>query len=267
MLLQFLLTILIVGFVTAGLNIRFDRFFAILLLLFLFKFNIFNAINVFLWIIMLGALMVILNNKENIAKLPREMKTKLFIVIPAFTFIASFLGSLGFVYWPASVLIVILGVLAVLYGLRLIFIHFEDHELKFEQGHPLVTKICGFLGPWVSGFFIGLVGTSLKPLKMAFAVKVGKMNIKQTYLGNTISTFFASFFAIFWHLFLAKNTSINAFYTEMILGLALLAGIHFVFELTNVFFKDKWRKGFQIFIGIVLLLASIKIFMLINLVS
>ena len=53
MILAFFLTILIVGVVTAGLTIKFDRFFAILLSMFLFKYSIFDAVNIFLWIIML----------------------------------------------------------------------------------------------------------------------------------------------------------------------------------------------------------------------
>jgi len=52
MIIEFILTILIVGFVTAGLNIRFDRFFTILLLLFIFGMSITSAINIFLWVIM-----------------------------------------------------------------------------------------------------------------------------------------------------------------------------------------------------------------------
>ncbi len=263
MIIQFLLTILIVGFVTAGLNIRFDRFFTILLLLFIFKLNITNAINIFLWVIMLGALMIILNNKEKISKLPKQMKIKLFVLIPLFTLIASFIGSLLFSNSSQSVLLITLGILAILYGLRLIFIHFEKYELEFEKGHPTITKICGLISPWISGFFIGFVGTSIKALKIPFAIKIGKMNIKQVYLGNTISTFFASLFAIIWHFVLSNNMTSDLFYKQMILGLALLAGIHFVFELTNIFFKNKWRKSFQILIGIILVLVSIKVFLLI----
>ncbi len=262
MILEFLITILIVGFVTAGLNIRFDRFFTILMLLFIFKFTIFESINMFLWVIMLGALMVLLNNKEKIASLPKKMKIKLFILIPLFTLIASFIGTYVFSIASSSALLITLGLLAILYGLRLVIIHFKEHELQFEKGHPLVTKICGLLGPWISGLFIGFVGTSLKPLKMAFAIKIGKMNSKQVYLGNSVTTFFAALFAILWHFIFTKSMTPTVFYNQMILGMALLAGIHFVFELTNLFFKNKWRKGFQISIGLVLLLASVRIFML-----
>ncbi len=262
MILPFLLTVIIVGFVTAGLNIRFDRFFTILLLLFLFKFTIFKAINIFLWVIMFGALMILLNNKDKIISLPNKMKVKLLVMIPLFTFIASFLGTLLFAISKAAVLIIILGVLAVLYGLRLIIVHFEEHELNFEKGHPLVTKICGFLGPWISGFSIGVVGTSLKPLKIPFAIKIGKMNAKQVYVGNSMTAFFASLFSIIWHFFFTSGMTLNLFYDQMLLALALFAGIHFMFEITNLFFPERWRKGFQILIGMILVLVSLKIFML-----
>jgi len=130
MLIEFLILIMIVGFVTAGLNIKFDRFFAVLLLLFIFKFTPFEAINTFLWIIMLGALMIILDNKDQIASLPKKMKIKLFVLIPVFTLIASFFGSWMFSLIGSPVLIVTLGILAILYGLRLIFIHFKQEELN-----------------------------------------------------------------------------------------------------------------------------------------
>ncbi len=264
MLTQFLLVILIVGFITAGLTIRFDRFFTILLLLFIFGFNIQNSIDIFLWVIMLGALMIILQNKTKIAQLPAQMKKKLFLLIPLFTFIASWLGSLLFVQVSSNVLIIILGILAILYGLRLMFVHFQQHELEFEKGHPGITKICGLLGPWISGFSIGLVGTSLKPLKIPFAIKIGKMNIKQVYLGNTITTFFASAFALMWHFILEKTQTSSSFYQDMLLGLALWTGIHFVYELTEMIFPPKWKKSFQIFIGAILILVSVKIFMLVK---
>ena len=263
MLFEFLLTILIVGFVTAGLNIRFDRFFTILLLLFIFNKSIFDSVNIFLWVIMPGALIIMLDNKKKISALPKSVKIKMFLLIPLFTLIASFIGSLLFMYSSRAALIIVLGLLAIFYGIRLMIIHFKEHELEFEKGHPGITKFCGMLGPWISGFFVGLVGTSLKSLKIPFAIKIGKMNAKQVYLGNTITTFFASLFAIMWHFVLVKSTSVNLFYDQMILGLALFVGIHLIFELTNLFFRNKWRKGFQIFIGAMLLLASIKVFLLI----
>ncbi len=163
MLTAFLLTIFIVGFVTAGLTIRFDRFFTTILLLFLFHLGIQDAVNVFLWVILFGALAVILQNKEKLNRLPGPMKKKLFGLVPLFTFIAAYLGSWLFFSVTANTLIIILGVLAILYGLRLIFIHFQQHEMEFEQGHPTITKICGLLGPWIRDFLLGLSNISQAP--------------------------------------------------------------------------------------------------------
>ena len=263
MIFAFLLAILIVGFVTSGIVIKFDRFFTILLLLFIFKLTIFEAINIFLWVIMLGALMIILDNKDKISSLSKSMKLKLFVMIPIFTLIATFFGTLLFSISSSSALLIILGILAILYGLRLAFIHFKKHELNLQNGNAVVAKICGLFGPILSGFSIGLVGTSLKPLKIPFAIKIGKMNLKKVYLGNTISTFFASMFAIMWHFFFTTGMTINIFYEQMLLGAALWTGMHYMFEITNLCFKDKWKKGFQILIGIILILVSIKVFMLI----
>ncbi len=264
MILAFSLTILIVGVVTAGITIKFDRFFAILLLMFLFKYTIFDAINIFLWIIMLGALMILLDNKEKIAELPGKMKLKLFVLNPLITLAATFLGTLLFKASIASAMIITLGVLAILYGLRLVFIHFKPEELNLisKNQNQTVAKICAFGGPILSGFTIGLLGTSLKPLKMPFAIKIGKMNAKQVYFGNTVTTFFAASFAIMWHVILKRENPGFTFYEHLILGAALWTGIHYFHEITNLFFRDRWKKSFQIIIGIILALVSIKIFML-----
>lgn len=259
MITQFILTALIVGVVTAALGIKFDRFFTILLLLFLFKLTIFNAVNIFLWVIMFGALMIILDNKKRISELPKKMKLKLFVMIPLFTLVASFVGSYLFSISATQVLLIVLGFLTVLYGLRLIFIHFHSEELDLKKPKQKIAKICGLFGPVISGFFIGFIGTSLKSLKIPFAIKIGKMNAKQVYLGNVITTFFASLFAIVWHFFLTKGMTVNVFYEELLLGAALWTGIHYTSEITNILFNDKWKKPFQILIGIILSLVSIRL--------
>jgi hypothetical protein len=113
-------------------------------------------------------------------------------------------------------------------------------------------------GPIVSGFFAGFIGTTLKPLKIPFAVKIGKMNMGQVYLGNTITAFYASFFAIILHSFYLKQNAMTM--NDVFLGIGLWVMIHIVFELTQKFFKDKWRKPFQIFIGLVLIIVAFKFF-------
>jgi len=263
MILNFVIITVVVGIVTSGLKIRFDRFFTILMLMFVAGKTITDAVNIFLWVIMLGALMVILDNKDKIAQLPKPMKMKLFGIIPLFTLLASFIGSWLFINSTSNTLIIILGILAILFGLRLALIHFKSHEMNYDDERPTITKLCGLFGPWISGFFVGLIGTSLKPLKIPFAVKVGKMNIKKVYLGNTITTFFAAIFSLFWHFVLSNEPNSSMFYEQMISGMAIWTGIHYMYEMSNILFKTKWQKVFQIIIGIALVLVSIKIFSLI----
>ncbi|RLD31339.1 MAG: hypothetical protein DRI73_08930 [Bacteroidetes bacterium] len=140
-----------------------------------------------------------MDNKDKIAGLPKQMKIKMFVMIPVFTIIASLLGTMLFTSSSKTPLIIVLGILAILYGLRLIFIHFKPEEMDLQNANPVIVKFCGLFGPILSGFSIGFIGTSLKPLKIPFAIRIGKMNMKQVYLGNTVTTFFASSFAIMWH--------------------------------------------------------------------
>ena len=259
MIIEFILTVIIVGFVTSGLKIRFDRFFAILLLFLLVGESIQHSIDIFLWVILLGALHVILSNREKLAKTERKMKFRLFGMIPVMTLASAFVGSYLFSISPSYILVDVLGILAVLYGLKMIVVHFEHHELNYENPRKSVLKACSRFGPIISGLSLGFIGSSLKPLKIAFALKIGRMNAKQVYLANTITAFFSAMFAIIFHAYFMHVGSALIF-NDFLFGAGLWTGIHYTFELTYLFFKDKWRKTFQIIIGIILLIAAIKIF-------
>jgi len=252
----FFIVSLIVGFVTAGLKIQFDRFFAIILLVSLMGLSVAGAVNTFLWIMFLSSGYILLKNKEKIKGMPQSNKKKFMTIIPLLAFVGVLIGTDIFNRASNSVLMIALGILALLYGLRLIFIHFKPHEFEYKNEKPVYLKICGLFGPVVSGFFAGFIGTTLKPLKIPFAVKIGRMNMGQVYLGNTITAFYSSFFAIILHSIYSKQnvmTLNNAF-----IGIGLWLMIHIVYTITNLYFKDTWRKIFQILIGIVLIIIAFK---------
>jgi len=50
------------------------------------------------------------------------------------------------------------------------------------------------------------------------------MNMKQVSLENTVTTFFASSFAIMWRYFLGAKSSAGVFYEQLLLGAALWGG-------------------------------------------
>jgi len=258
MITPFILTILIVGFVTAGLKIRFDRFFVILLLLFLFGKSINQSIDIFLWVIALGAASILLQNRLEISKMEPAKKKKMFIFIPIMTFVFAGFGSYLFSISSTNILLITLAILAFLYGLRLSFLHFKEHEFNYMNEKPGYVKFCNLFGPVISGLSLGFIGTSLKSLKIPFGVKMGKMNIKQVYFSNTITAFFASGFAIFWHEVLT-STSNEQLFANFMLGASLWVGVHYIYEFTDIFFSNKWRKAFQIIIGLALLIAGTRI--------
>ena len=255
---QIIIVGVIVGAITAGLNIKFDRFFTILLFMFIMSMSIVDAVNTFLYVILFGAMTVLVMNREKLKSIPAQNKKKFLTIIPLITGIFSFLGTYLFLNISSKALMIIFGILVILYGLRMVFVHFDEKELKYIKGNPKMQKFCGFFGPMVSGFFIGLLSTSVKSLKIPFAVKFGKLNIQQVYIGNVITAFFSSAFAILWHIVLGGFDAVNLF-----LGFGVWGAIHATFVLVNGIFPSKWSKGFQIIIGIALLLVSIKVFALI----
>ena len=246
----------IVGIITAGLSIRFDRFFVMLLLLFLAGVAIKDAVNIFLVVIFLGAILILAENKSNLKNIPSDNKIKFLTIVPLAAAIFSWLGTWVFFLSSARVLILTLGVLTTLYGLRLIFIHFKDKEKNQNQPQADIVKLCGLFGPIISGFFIGFIGTSLKSLKIPFAVKVGKMSLPQVYLGNVITSAYAALFAIIWRiLFFGVNQIYFLAYGVIIWGV-----VQAISDMTLSFFPESWKKVFQVVIGIILLVAAIKVF-------
>ncbi len=248
----------IVGIITAGLSIRFDRFFVMLLLLFLAGVEIKNAVNIFLIIIFLGAAMILVENKENLRKIPAENITKFLTIIPMLTWLFSFLGTWAFMSVSSVTLIATFGVLTFFYGLRMTLIHFKEEEKNHIHGMPVMQKFCGLAGPMISGFFVGFIGTSLKSLKIPFAVKFGKMNLSQVYIGNAITAAYASLFAIMWRFVFGIGNVLFLLY-----GVAIWGTIHGVSDLVSPVFPGRWKKGFQIIVGLALLIAAVKVFKLI----
>jgi len=253
----FFIIAIVVGFVTAGLKIQFDRFFAIILLMFLMGLSAFSAVNVFLWIMLFSSGYVLWDNRIKIKSMPAANKKKIVTIVPLLAFTGALIGSIAFFVIDVKVLTITIGVLALLYGLRLVLVHFKPNELDYKTPKQIYQKICGLAGPVVSGFFVGLVGTSLKPLKIPFAIKIGRMNLNQVYLGNTITAFYASLFAIILHsLFLGQNVMT---YGYALLGVGLWLAIHGVYKLTSLFFKNTWRKPFQIIVGAILIIVSLRL--------
>ncbi|MCD6090254.1 MAG: hypothetical protein J7J72_02025 [Bacteroidales bacterium] len=263
MITNFILLTFIVGIVTGFIGVKYDRFFILLLIIFLFGNNISQGIEILLWTIFFGSGMVITENKEKIQALPKKMKVKLFGIIPMLALLPTLAGAYLYSISSKKTLLIILAAITLLYGLRMIFIHFKPKEMNYPVQASKFQKMCGLFGPIVSGFSLGLIGTSLKSLKIPFAVKVGKLNIRQVYLGNAFTAFASSGLALVWHntLFSVQDFSYN-FENYFLMAAALWTIIHFIAKITEIFTKDKWKKPATIIIGIGLLVAFVKLVLL-----
>ncbi len=264
MILNFLILTLIVGIVTAFINVRYDRFFILLLIIFLFGNNIDEGVEILLWTIFFGSAMILSENKSQIRTLPKETKIKLFIIIPLITIIPSFLGSYLFSVSSNTLLLIVLAVITLIYALRMIFVHFKPEEMNFKGENKKFLRLCSLLGPIISGLSLGFIGTSLKAVKIPFAVKVGKLNMKQVYLMNTFTAFSAAGFSLVWHNTLFAKETMNIYFARyFLMAAALWTVIHFIAKITATFVKPNWQKNAQFFVGIFLLLAFAKLIMII----
>lgn len=266
MILDFIILSFIVGIITAFINVRYDRFFILLLVLFLFKYNIDAGVEILLWTIFFGSFMIITENAGKIKEMPKQMKAKMFTVIPAITFVSSFIGAYLFSISSNTVLLVTLAVITVVYALRMIFIHFKPEEMNYQPASDnKKQKLCMIVGPIVSGISLGFIGTSLKAVKIPCAVKRAKLNMQKVYLMNTITAAFGSGFALLWHNTVFIKTGINDYFQKyFILAAALWTVIHFVAKITSWLVKPHWQKTSQIAVGVALFIALAKIIMLIN---
>ncbi len=245
----------IVGFVTAGLKIRFDRFFSLILLVMLVGVQVKDAVNMTLWVILSGSAYVLYSNMKELSAMPKEQLAKRILAILALAGVFSYIGSYIYSIVAPAVLVLALSALALLYGLRLIFIHFSVAEMN-HQGNAAFEKFCAIFGPSISGLSMGFIGTSLKPLKIPFAVRIGKLPMKKVYAGNVMTAFIAALLAIIWHSTLFQQ---GQFAQELIYGMAFFAVAHIAYELTMLKFREEWRNSFQVAIGIILAIVSVRL--------
>lgn len=262
MIIHFLILTLVVGIITAFINVKFDRFFILLLLIFIFGFNITKGVDILLWTIFFGSLSILFENLDKIKSFPKKMKIELFVELPLITIIPTFLGSYLFSISSSKILIITLAIITALYALRMILIHFKAEEMNYPVTENKFKKFSRIFGPIISGLSISFIGTSLKAIKIPLAVKKGKLNINQIYIGNAVTATFASAFSLIWHNTIFPKETANIYFEQYFLyGAAIWTVIHFTSKFSSVFIKQEWNKTAQIIIGFLLFFAFAKLLM------
>lgn len=152
LLLTGLLAGVIVGFVTASIQSWVDRFFLVVLLVSLMQIPIKEAILINLIVVSLAALMMVIRQTEILVAVRTNWTL---IILPAV--LGSIAGRLLALNLSASLLLSILGVYAILVGVRLVVI--KPMPEREDKGHPLwMAPIAAF-----SGLLVGLISAGGKP--------------------------------------------------------------------------------------------------------
>lgn len=145
LLLKGLLAGVIVGFVTSSIKSWVDRFFLVILLVSLVNLPIQEAVVINLIVIGLAALMLALRQWPALSSVREEWPR---IILPSI--LGGILGRLLALQTKAPVILVVLGVYAVLVGLRLVLIRpMPERETK---GHPNWFPPVAFLAGGLAGF-------------------------------------------------------------------------------------------------------------------
>lgn len=147
-----LLAGVIVGFVTASIQSWVDRFFLVILLVGLMQIPIQEAILINLIVVGLAALMMVVRQTDILVAVRTNWTL---IILPAV--LGSIVGRVLALNLSASILLAILGVYAILVGVRLIVI--KPMPEREDKGHPAwMAPIAAF-----SGLLIGLISAGGKP--------------------------------------------------------------------------------------------------------
>lgn len=145
LLLKGLLAGVIVGFVTASIKSWVDRFFLVILLVTIVNLPIQQAIVINLIVVALAALMLALRQWKTLSSVREEWPR---LIIPSI--LGGILGRLLGIQTPATIILLVLGIYAILVGLRLVLVKpMPERETK---GHSNWLAPVAFLASGMTGF-------------------------------------------------------------------------------------------------------------------
>ncbi|MCL4515835.1 MAG: TSUP family transporter [Firmicutes bacterium] len=247
--LPLLLVPVIVGFVTTSIKSYIDRIFLVLLALFFLKFGAAQAILVNLVVMFLASLFFYARNESALRKLPRQAA---WWVIAA-ALLGAALGRWIALQLPVRVFLIVLGLYAILVGLRLGLVKIKP-PARPAEAKPSVA--------WLSGIFAvltGLISAGGKPFQVPLLVMGVKLAPPPAYLLASLGTFMASLGALGAQLLLAPG-ALN--------GSIFLWAVYFYVAITAValiverFWTPKLQQVVTYLIAPLLVLAGIRLLMM-----
>lgn len=247
MLIKGLVAGVIVGFVTGSIRSWVDRFFLVLLLFGMLGLPIGEAVTVNLVVVALAALLLTLRQGEALASVREHWPL---VILPAV--LGGMLGRLVGLAAAASALLGVLGLYAILVGVRLVAI--RPVPEREEKAHPAWLAPVAFLGGGMAGF----LSAGAKP----FAVPVSNWALghhpKRAYalsaLGVTTATWIALLTQIATGHPLAVKDLLLAAYEFTVITLTALA--------VERIWSEKLAKVVTLIIAPLLVLVGIRFVLL-----
>ena len=217
---------LIVGFVTASIRSWVDRFFLVILLLGLLKIPIPEAVTVNLIVVSLAALMMLLRQTDVLTSVREDWAL---VILPAA--LGGILGRIAALNAPPRLFLGLLGVYAILVGLRLVLI--KPLPEREEKAHRAwIAPIAG-----LSGTLAGFLSTGGKPFTVPLYNAALGHHIRRAYALASLGVVSGSWMGLLAQIAigrpLAQGDLLLALYLFVVIVLTALAVERFWSERLN----------------------------------
>ena len=247
LLLKSLLAALIVGFVTASIQSWVDRFFLVILLISIVGLPVQDAITINLIVVSLAAVMMALRQTDVLVSVRQDWAL---VVIPAV--VGAALGRVIGLNISTKILMILLGIYAILAGLRLAFI--RPLPEKETQAHP------AWLAPIAFGasILMGLFSAGAKVFQVPFFnITLGR-HPKQAYALAALSVTVAAPAALATQIGLGATLTTS----QILLALYLFTLIVGVALIVQRFWTPKLNQIVTWIIAPILVLVGVRFLML-----
>ncbi len=247
LLLKGLLAGVIVGFVTGSIRSWVDRFFLVIILVGLMQIPIQDAIVINLLVVSLAALMMLLRQTQVVTAVQADWPL---VVLPAV--LGGVLGRIAALNIRPMVLLAVLGVYAILAGLRLVLI--KPLPERENKGHPAwITLIAG-----LSGALAGLLSAGGKPFTVPLYNAALGHHPRQAYALASLGVVSGAWVALATQMALGQTISQQS----LLLAVYLFIVTVLTALIVNRFWSEKLGRIVNLVIAPLLVLVGIRFLMM-----
>jgi len=242
-----LIAAVIVGFVTASIKSWIDRVFLVIMLVGILGLPISQAIIINIIVVALAALLMVIRQRKMLNTAVPAGKTEWLMIVP-FAFIGGIAGRFISTALSPKGLLILLGIYAILVGLRIFFIKpLPERETKSHSAWMApIALLSGILG--------GFLSTGGKPYAVPAYNNAMGHHPQRAYAFASLSIAVSIWSALATQLFFIQVPDSGVF----ILGLYEFAIITVTALIVNRFWSQKLNKVVNLTIAPILIIVGIK---------